>query len=439
MATIEVRVPAIGGFKDVGVVDLLVKPGDAVALDASLVTLESDKATMDVPSPQAGTVRELKVKLGDRVGEGSLILLLEVAAAVSAPPVAVPAAAPAGPSPGAPASPPVPSPHSSPVPSPEPAPAPTIPPPAVVPGMAPLPGAGAHASPSIRRLARELGVELARVPGSGHRGRVLHEDVLAFVKEALTAPRAPAAGAGLDLLPWPRVDFSKFGPVETRPLSRLKKLAGANLSRNWVMIPHVTQHDEADVTELEAFRVRLNEEHAGDGAKVTLLAFVMKACVAALRQFPEFNASLDGDALVLKRYYHLGFAADTPNGLVVPVVRDVDQKGVLQLARELGELAGKARAGKLTPAEMSGGCFSVSSLGGIGGTAFTPIINAPEVAILGVSRSVTRPVWDGHAFQPRLVLPLSLSYDHRVIDGAAAARFTSHLGGLLADLRRVLL
>ncbi len=297
----------------------------------------------------------------------------------------------------------------------------------------------AHASPAVRKAARELGVDLAKVPGSGPKGRVLLADVQAWVKQALSAPSAPASGAGLDLLPWPKVDFARFGPVETRPLSRIKKIAGANLARNWVMIPHVTQHDEADVTELEALRVRLNEERGKDGPKVTMLAFLLKACVAALKRFPEFNASLDGDALVLKRYFHLGFAADTPNGLVVPVIRDVDQKGVLALAAELADLSAKARDGKLGPADMQGGCFSISSLGGIGGTAFTPIINAPEVAILGVSRSVTRPVWDGKAFQPRLMLPLSLSYDHRVIDGAAAARFTTFLAALLADLRRVLL
>jgi pyruvate dehydrogenase E2 component (dihydrolipoamide acetyltransferase) len=286
-------------------------------------------------------------------------------------------------------------------------------------------------------------VDLARVPGSGPRGRVQPQDVQAFVKQVMSGAAASGTpggqGGGLDLLPWPKVDFSRFGPVESRPLSRIKKIAGANLARNWVMIPHVTQHDEADVTELEAFRIRLNEEQAKAGVKVTLLAFLLKACVAALRQFPEFNASLDGDALVLKRYFHLGFAADTPGGLLVPVLKDVDQKGVLQLARELGELSARAREGKLGPADLQGGCFSISSLGGIGGTAFTPIINAPEVAILGVSRSVMKPVWDGQAFQPRLLLPLSLSYDHRVIDGAAAARFTTFLAGLLADLRRVLL
>ncbi|MCM2334789.1 MAG: 2-oxo acid dehydrogenase subunit E2, partial [Anaeromyxobacteraceae bacterium] len=340
----------------------------------------------------------------------------------------------------APAPPAAPAPPTAPVSTPVSAPVSTpVSAPVSTPVSAPVSTPGAHASPAIRKAARELGVDLTRVPGSGPRGRVLLEDVQKYVKQILTAPAAPASGAGLDLLPWPKVDFARFGPVESRPLSRIKKIAGANLARNWVMIPHVTQHDEADVTDLEAFRVRLNEEHARAGVKVTLLAFLMKACVAALRQFPELNASLDGDALVLKRYFHLGFAADTPNGLVVPVVRDVDQKGVLALARELAELAAKAREGKLGPADMQGGCFSISSLGGIGGTAFTPIINAPEVAILGVSRSVTRPVWDGQAFQPRLMVPLSLSYDHRVIDGAAAARFTAFLAGLLGDLRRVLL
>jgi pyruvate dehydrogenase E2 component (dihydrolipoamide acetyltransferase) len=455
MSSIEVRVPNIGGFKDVGVIDVLVKPGDAVKVDASLVTLESDKATMEVPSPHAGTVREVKVRVGDRVGEGSVLVLLEPVAAAAGAPVAAapapkvtsPAAGPAatvtaeqrpaaavredvaparevGPRPGAVAVAAAPASTST---------------AALARAAQPGEPVTAHASPAVRKFGRELGVDLSKVPGSGPRGRVLLEDVQRFVKEALTAPAGPPSGVGLDLLPWPKVDFAKFGPVETRPLSRIKKIAGANLARNWVMIPHVTQHDEADITELEAFRLRLNEEHAKEGAKVTLLAFLLKACVAALRQFPEFNASLDGDALVLKRYFHLGFAADTPAGLVVPVVRDVDQKGVLQVAAECADLAAKARAGKLSPAEMSGGCFSISSLGGIGGTAFTPIINAPEVAILGVSRSVTKPVWDGKAFQPRLVLPLSLSYDHRIVDGAAAARFTTFLAGLLGDLRRALL
>jgi pyruvate dehydrogenase E2 component (dihydrolipoamide acetyltransferase) len=445
MSSIEVRVPNIGGFKDVGVIEVMVKPGDAVKVDASLVTLESDKATMEVPSPQAGTVRELKVKVGDRVSEGSVILLLDAAGhAAAAGPAAAGraqvAAAPAAQAPAVAAAPaPSPAPSTSTTTTTTTTAAATAAAPAV-PAPAPAGAAGkTHASPAVRKAARELGVDLAKVPGAGPRGRVLLEDVQKYVKQALTAPAAPSSGTGLYLLPWPQVDFARFGPVESRPLSRIKKLAGANLARNWVMIPHVTQHDEADVTELEAFRVRLNEEHAKEGVKVTLLAFVMKACVAALRQFPEVNASLDGEALILKRYYHLGFAADTANGLVVPVVRDVDQKGVLQLARELAELAAKAREGKLGPAEMTGGTFSISSLGGIGGTAFTPIINAPEVAILGVSRSVTRPVWDGKAFEPRLMLPLSLSYDHRVIDGAAAARFTAFISGLLADLRRVLL
>jgi pyruvate dehydrogenase E2 component (dihydrolipoamide acetyltransferase) len=298
-----------------------------------------------------------------------------------------------------------------------------------------------HASPSVRKLARELGADLARVPGSGPRGRIQQADVHAFVKQVMTGAATGGGGSlgGLDLLPWPKVDFARFGPVESRPLSRIKKISGANLSRNWVMIPHVTQFDEADITELEAFRQKLNEERGPAGTKVTMLAFLMKACVAALKQHPELNASLDGDALVLKRSYHLGFAADTPGGLMVPVVKDADEKGVLELARECAELAGKARDGKLSPADMQGGTFSISSLGGIGGTAFTPIINAPEVAILGVSRAVTRPVWDGKVFQPRLTLPLSLSYDHRVVDGALAARFTTHLASVLADLRRVLL
>jgi pyruvate dehydrogenase E2 component (dihydrolipoamide acetyltransferase) len=446
MNAIEVRVPGIGGFKDVGVIDVLVKPGDAVKPDASLVTLESDKATMDVPAPQGGTIREVKVKVGDRVGEGSVIVLLETAdAEVGAVSTKEPRTVGTVPGPG----------HG-----PGPGPGPiagsqkpstststttttstsTSAPPTSTPTPIATPVNGvAHASPAVRRFARELGVDLAQVAGSGPKGRVLLEDVQKHVKQALSTPAGPGTGAGLDLLPWPKVDFARFGPVESRPLSRIKKIAGANLARNWVMIPHVTQHDEADITDLEAFRQRLNEEHAAEGPKVTLLAFVMKACVAALRRFPEVNASLDGEALVLKRYYHLGFAADTPNGLVVPVVRDVDRKGVLDLAREVAELAAKARDGKLSAAEMAGGSFSISSLGGIGGTFFTPIINAPEVAILGVSRSVTKPVWDGTAFQPRLMLLLSLSYDHRVIDGAAGARFVTVLAGLLADFRRVLL
>jgi len=429
-STLEVTVPAIGGFKDVGVIEVLVKPGDAVALDASLVTLESDKATMDVPSPAAGTVVALRVKVGDRVGEGSAILALEVAAAGR--PAPQPAAAPPAPT----AAPAAPAPAAAKVEPPAPPEAPAATPAATAPP--PAAGAPAHASPYVRKLARELGVDVSRVTGTGPKGRVQAGDVQAYVKHALAAPPS-GGGAGLDLIPWPKVDFARFGPVEVKPLSRLRRIAGANLARNWVMIPHVTQHEEADITELEAFRQRLNAEQPAGGPKVTLLAFAMKACAEALRRFPEFNASIDGESLVLKRYVHLGFAADTPNGLVVPVIRDADRKGVLELAAELAALAQKAREGKLQPAEMQGGSFTISSLGGIGGTFFTPIINAPEVAILGLSKAATRPVWDGTAFQPRLVLPLSLSYDHRVIDGAAGARFVTALAALLGDLRRALL
>jgi pyruvate dehydrogenase E2 component (dihydrolipoamide acetyltransferase) len=440
MPTIEVRVPAIGDVKDVGVVDVLVKPGDAVVRDQSLVTLESDKATMDVPSPAAGTVREVSMKAGDRVKEGSLIALLEASVTAPEPAVAQPVvtqpvvAQPAAPPPST-ARPSTARPAAAPPPAVQPA----APPPSserLAVGILPA-GAPVHASPAIRRFARELGVDLAAVAGTGPRGRILQGDVQAHVKATLAggAPR----GGGLELLPWPKVDFASFGPVELRPLSRIRKIAGANLARNWAMIPHVTQVDEADITDLEAFRVRLNQEQGQGGTKVTLLAFLMKACVAALRQHPEFNASLDGETLVLKHYVHLGFAADTPSGLVVPVVRDVDRKGVLELAREVAELAARARAGKLAAADLQGGSFTISSLGGIGGTAFTPIINAPEVAILGVSRAAMRPTWDGAGFQPRLMLPLSLSYDHRVIDGAAGARFTSFLAAVLADVRRLLL
>ncbi len=424
MSVLEVRVPNIGGFKDVGVIEVLVKPGEGVAADASLVTLESDKATMDVPSPFAGTVREVRVKVGDRVGEGSLVILLETAgeSGVPATPVSASVAPPVAPPVAAPATPPV----------------PVAPPsPAAVAASGPTPSGQAHASPAVRKVARELGVDLSRVTGSGPRGRVLQEDVQKFVKQAL-AGQVPG-GVGLDLLPWPKVDFARFGPVETRPLSRIRKIAGANLARNWVMIPHVTQFDEADVTDLEDFRVKLNAELGEKGPKVTLLAFLVKACVAALKRFPDFNSSLDGDSLVLKRYFHVGFAADTPNGLVVPVLRDADRKGVLEIARELGELSARAREGKLAAADIQGGTFSISSLGGIGGTAFTPIVNAPEVAILGASRVSVRPVWDGERFAPRKILPLSLSYDHRVVDGAAGARFTTYLAELLRDMRRAML
>ncbi|HET9702172.1 MAG TPA: dihydrolipoyllysine-residue acetyltransferase [Burkholderiales bacterium] len=427
--SVDVRVPDIGDFKDVPIIELFVKPGDTVKKDDSLVTLESDKATMEVPSTHGGVVKAVHVKLGDKVSEGGLIVTLEAAA--GARPAAAPDAAPSQPAAAA---------------------APAAPAPAAAsPAAAPVPPAKvdeagfakAHASPAIRRFARELGVDLSRVKGSGPKGRITREDVQGFVKAALAQGPAAAApsGGGLNLLPWPDVDFAKFGPVETRPLSRIKKISGANLARNWVMIPHVTHHDEADITDLEAFRKQSGEAVAKQGIKVTMLAFLIKASVAALRKFPDFNASLDkaGENLVLKGYYHIGFAADTPNGLVVPVLKDADRKGVLAIAKEMGDLSALAREGKLKPTDMQGASFTISSLGGIGGTSFTPIINAPEVAILGVCRSQTRPVWDGKQFQPRLMLPLSLSYDHRVIDGAAAARFTAYLASVLADMRRVLL
>ena len=438
MSTIEVKVPDIGDFHDIPVIEVLVKAGDAVAVDDSLVTLESDKATMDVPSPAAGVVRDVRLKVGDKVSEGTVVLVLEAPS---------PQPSPAG-GRGSTA-------EAADAPSPRPSPAGGRGSATDASGTpSPLPPAGegpgvraddegfraAHASPSVRKFARELGVDLARVNGTGPNARIQQEDVQAFVKGVMAGTTATAAsGGGLDLLPWPKVDFAKFGPVEAVPLSRIRKISGANLARNWVMIPHVTQFDEADITDLEALRVRLNEEHAKAGVKLTMLAFLIKAAVAALAKFPDFNASLDGETLVRKQYFHIGFAADTPNGLVVPVVRDADRKGVLEIAREMGALSAKARDGKLGPADMQGGSFSISSLGGIGGTAFTPIINAPEVAILGVSKSATRPVWNGREFVPRLVLPLSLSYDHRVIDGAAAARFTAFLGALLADFRRALL
>jgi pyruvate dehydrogenase E2 component (dihydrolipoamide acetyltransferase) len=430
---IEIRVPDIGDFADVPVIEIFVKPGDAVQAEDSLVTLESDKATMDVPSPAAGTVREVKVTLGDKVAEGMVIVTLEAAAAAPSPQPS-------------PADGTVIRPPASPAPD-RAAPSPAAPPAGEGGGEgAPADGAGfsaAHASPSVRKVARLLGVDLARVAGTGPKGRILQEDVQDFVKRALSGTSATGAvggsaiaGGALDLMPWPAVDFARFGPVQTRPLPRIRKISGANLARNWVMIPHVTQFDEADVTELEAFRARLNRENEKAGARITMLALLITASVAALRKFPDFNASLDGDNLVLKQYFNIGFAADTPNGLVVPVLKDVDRKGVLQIAKEMGELSARAREGKLGPADMQGGSFTISSLGGIGGTAFTPIINAPEVAILGVSKSAIKPVWNGREFAPRLMLPLSLSYDHRVIDGASAARFTAHLGALLADMRR---
>jgi pyruvate dehydrogenase E2 component (dihydrolipoamide acetyltransferase) len=496
MASIDVKVPDIGDFAEVAVIEVMVKVGDAVKAEQSLITVESDKASMEIPSSHAGVVKSLKVAVGDKVAMGSVIVELEVAASVRAEavegphsvrtePVGAPASvraelveapvsvraelveapvsvraelveAPKSPSTSSGrtevASPStssgrteVTSPstssgrteaHAVPAHQPNTAPSASLP----------------HASPSIRRLARELGVPLAEVKGSGPKGRITQTDVQGFVKavmagDAQTAAQkskapaaAPAAAGGAfpGLLPWPNVDFAKFGTVERKELSRIKKISGANLHRNWVVIPHVTNHDDADITDLEAFRVQLNKENEKSGAKVTMLAFLIKASVAALKKFPEFNASLDGDTLVLKKYFHIGFAADTPNGLVVPVIKDADQKGILQISSEMSALAGKAREGKLSPADMSGGCFSISSLGGIGGRYFTPIINAPEVAILGVCRSTTEPRWDGKAFQPRLILPLSLSWDHRVIDGAAAARFNAYLGAILADFRRVL-
>jgi pyruvate dehydrogenase E2 component (dihydrolipoamide acetyltransferase) len=402
---------------------------------------------MEVPAPAAGVVKEVRVKIGDKVSEGTLVLLLETGASEAAAEIPPAPLLQRGESGASGISPPFekvgPGGISS--------PATAAPPPAPAEIAAEVAGGEskhrAHASPSVRRFARELGVDVALVKGTGPKGRILQQDVQDYVKVALAQPRAaaPAAGggAGLDLLPWPKIDFAKFGPVESKPLSRIKKISGANLARNWVMIPHVTQFDEADISELEALRVQLNKENEKSGIKLTMLAFLIKATVAALKRFPDFNASLDGRegelSLVYKQYYHIGFAADTPNGLVVPVIRDADRKGVLEIAKEMGTLSAKAREGKLGPAEMQGGCFSISSLGGIGGTAFTPIINAPEVAILGVSKSQTRPVWDGKAFQPRLMIPLSLSYDHRVIDGASAARFTAYLAQVLADMRRVLL
>jgi pyruvate dehydrogenase E2 component (dihydrolipoamide acetyltransferase) len=423
---VELKVPDLGGFDNVPVISVLVKPGDTVKKDGALVELESDKATMEVPAEFAGVIQDVRVKVGDKVSQGTVLATIASTGAVTA------SATPAAPAPSAPA-------------------------PALANIIAPAPpsknGSVAngtsngvttgpvHASPAIRRFARELGVELHGVRGSGPNGRVTREDVQGFVKRALaggvSAPTMVASGIGLNLLPWPKVDFERFGPIERKPLTRIQKISGPNLARNWVMIPHVTQHEDADVTELEEFRKAINAEQKD--VKVTMLALMIKASVAALKKFPTFNTSLDGDELVFKQYYHIGFAADTPNGLVVPVIKDADKKGVLDIARETGELAGKARDGKLGPADMAGATFTISSLGGIGGTYFTPIINAPEVAILGACRTAVKPVWDGKQFVPRTILPLSLSYDHRVIDGASAARFATFLAGVLADFRRVML
>lgn len=443
-SSVNIAIPDIGDFKDVAVIELLVKVGDTVTAEQSLFTVESDKASMEIPSPAAGTITALTLKIGDKVNVGDVVGAMSVQgaapAAVAAPAAAAPVAAQntapavAAPAPAAPAA------------------VAAVAAPAHNPTVAPT-GALPHASPSVRKFARELGVPLAEVKGSGQKGRITQEDVMGFTKSVMAgavqtlaqqaaAPKSSGGNVGgLEVLAWPKVDFAKFGPVERKDLSRIKKISGANLHRNWVMIPHVTNNDLADITDLEAFRVSTNAEQAKakSDVKVTMLAFVIKAVVAALKKFPEFNASLDGDTLVYKQYFNIGFAADTPNGLVVPVLKDADKKGIMQISQEMGELAKKARDGKLGAADMQGGCFSISSLGGIGGTDFTPIVNAPEVAILGLSKSSIQPVWDGKAFQPRLMLPLSLSYDHRVIDGAAAARFNAYLGAVLADYRRILL
>jgi pyruvate dehydrogenase E2 component (dihydrolipoamide acetyltransferase) len=459
MSAIEVLVPDIGDFKDIPVIEVLAKAGGTVAKDDPLIVLESDKATMEVPSPTAGVVKDIRIKAGDRVSQGSLVLTLDALEAATAPAASATASS-------------LPREGGRGVTEPETSPSETAPQPA--PPAAPIPEATAgghhaagpeshpiaaparideagfqkaHASPAVRAFARELGVDLAKVGGTGPKERILREDVQNFVKQlisgaAITGAAAAGAitgGGALNLLPWPQVDFTKFGEIEVKPLGRIKKISGANLARNWVMIPHVTQHDDADITDLEALRVQLNKDNEKAGIKITMLAFLIKAVVHSLRKYPDFNASIEGDNVVLKKYVNVGFAADTPNGLVVPVIRNADKKGILEIAREMSALSAKAREGELGPADMQGGCFSISSLGGIGGTYFTPIINAPEVAILGVCRSQTRPVWDGRQFAPRLILPLSLSYDHRVIDGASAARFTTYLGSVLADFRRVLL
>ena len=438
---VQLVIPDIGDFKDVTVIEVLVSPGDAIALEQSLITIESDKASMEIPSSHAGTLKHLSVKVGDVVNIGDVMGQITVAGGIGAsvsPPAAANAAA-ALPMTATATATAVPAATATVMSTSAPAHNPTVSPSGKLP----------YASPSVRKFARELGVPLEEVKGSGLKGRITQADVQQFTRSVMAgaaktiahsqASEGDNSGAGLGLLPWPKVDFAKFGPVSRVDRSRIKKISAANLHRNWVMIPHVTNHDDADITELEAFRVLTNKENEKSGVKVTMLAFLIKACVAALKKFPEFNSSLDGEQLVMKQYFHIGFAADTPNGLVVPVIRDADKKGVLQISAEMGELAKKARDGKLGPAEMTGACFTISSLGGIGGRYFTPIINAPEVAILGVCRSTTEPVWDGKAFQPRLMLPLSLSWDHRVIDGAAAARFNAYLGQILADFRRVLL
>lgn len=423
----EVRVPDIGDFSDVPVIEIYVKVGDTVKAEDPLISLESDKATMDVPAPLGGVVREIRVQVGDKLSEGSIVMVVATGDAA--------AVAPGGPSA-------VPAPAASPA-------------AAAAASVAPAGGvdeaafALAYAGPAVRKLARESGIDLGKVKGTGDHGRIVRTDVEAFAKggasvaPALSAKAAAApvgaGGGSLDLLPWPKVDFAKFGPIERKELSRIKKISAANLHRNWVVIPHVTTHDEADITDLEAFRVQMNKELEKSGVKISMLPFMMKAAVATLKKFPEFNASLEGDSLVLKNYWHIGFAADTPNGLMVPVIRDCDKKSIPEITKEMGELAKLARDGKLKPDQMSGGTFTISSLGGIGGIYFTPIINAPEVAIMGVCKSYWKQhSSDGKSWASRLTLPLSLSWDHRVIDGAAAARFNVHFANLLADMRRVL-
>ncbi len=447
MALVEVKVPDIGDFDEVTVIELMVKVGDTIKAEQSLITVESDKASMEIPSSTAGVVKELRVKLGDKVKQGSVVLVLEASGAASAP-AAAPVEAPAAAAPVT-----APAVASAPTEAPAPVVASVVASSAISAAPAHNPGAPSlglpHASPSVRKFARELGVLLEEVKGTGPKGRISQDDVQAFTKAVMAgsaqtkaqAAKAPAGGDGaaLGLIPWPKVDFAKFGPIERKEMGRIKKISGANLLRNAIMIPAVTNHDDADITDLEAFRVSTNKENEKSGVKVTMLAFLIKACVAALKKYPEFNSSLDGDAIVYKNYWHIGFAADTPNGLMVPVIRDADKKGILQISQEMGELAKKARDGKLGPAEMTGATFTISSLGGIGGKYFTPIINAPEVAILGVCKSTHEPVWDGKQFVPRLMLPLSLTWDHRVIDGAAAARFNAYLGQILGDFRRVLL
>jgi len=454
MALKEVLVPDIGNFDSVDVIDVLVKPGDAISKDDSLITLESDKASMDIPAPFGGTVKEVKVKVGDKVAQGALILMLEADGAEAKPAdKSVPSSGQPVPPPAAkdalvaeaqaPIVPPVPVP-TRPAPEPPKQKQPEGRPNPVGASTVVASGKLAHASPSIRKFARELGVNLGMVSGSGTKGRILKEDVQAYVKGELGKPRAETAvGSGMNIAPAQIIDFSQFGKTESKPLSRIKKISGANLHRNWVTAPHVTQFDEADITDLEDFRKSMLKDAEKRDVKLTLLAFLMKAAVNALRTYPTFNSSLspNGDELIMKQYFHIGFAVDTPDGLVVPVIRDVNQKDVLDIARELGEMSARARERKLKIDEMQGGCFTISSLGGVGGTAFTPIINCPEVAILGVSRSSMQPVYNAKtsSFEPRLILPLSLSYDHRVIDGADGARFTSHLRMVLSDVRRLLL